>query len=494
MDLRKIISSKIVHYATIFVLGVFFTGCGSASAASLQINSNATTLAPGDTALLTVTVNSGGVAINNAEATILFPTNLLSVISVSKASSIFSLWVEEPSFSNSLGTIAFNGGLPTPGFDGPQGTVLSVIVRAKAAGSAEFSFSGAAVRANDGFGTNVLVSSLGKSLVIAPSENRASTPPPSSSVDTSALALKISSPTHQVGDQWYNNANPKFQWVVPAGADAIQTSMSTDATSVPRVLYSPAISEKIIPDLEDGTWYFKARARKNGSWGPTASYVVHIDTSAPEKKSATFSYNEDAKMLTINLEVKDAASGIDKYEVSVNNVRVKTFSEKEVVDGKHSFALNAFGANNVKLSVIDYAGNRIEVSDTFYSSTAGIPQVVSLMMAAKKQLMVTVGPLAVAALPLGIVLLTIVVAFAGLSYYFGHRRSSLRRRMKARKGLLTKSEGLSLLLDVKKRLEKHLELLQHIRRSRVLTTEEKEIKAEIENDLDEIDREIDMQK
>ncbi len=474
-------------------MSIFFVGCGSASAASLQINSNTTTLAPGDTALLTVTVNSGGVAINNAEATISFPTNVLSVISVSKASSIFSLWVEEPSFSNSLGTITFNGGLPTPGFDGPQGTVLSIIVRAKAAGLAELSFSGAAVRANDGFGTNVLVSSQGRSLVVAPSEGRVSTPP-SSPVDSSALALKISSPTHQVSDQWYGNANPKFQWVVPAGADAIQTSMSTDSTSIPRVLYSPAVSEKTVSDLEDGVWYFKARARKNGSWGPTVSYVVRIDTHAPEKKNIAFSYNEDAKMLTINLDVKDAASGIDKYEVSVNNVRVKTFSEKEVIDGKYSFALSAFGANSVKLSVTDYAGNRIEVSDTFYSSTAGIPQVVSLMMAAKKQLMVTIGPMAVAALPLGIVLLTILVAFAGLSYYLGHRRSSLRRRMKARKGLLTKSEGLSLLLDVKKRLEKHLELLQHIRRSRVLTTEEKEIKVEIENDLDEIDREIDMQK
>lgn len=46
------------------------------------------------------------------------------------------------------------------------------------------------------------------------------------------------------------------------------------------------------------------------------------------------------------------------------------------------------------------------------------------------------------------------------------------------------------LLLLKKSLENHLDLLQETRHRRILTKEEKQIKAGIENDLDELDRAI----
>jgi len=58
---------------------------------------------------------------------------------------------------------------------------------------------------------------------------------------------------------------------------------------------------------------------------------------------------------------------------------------------------------------------------------------------------------------------------------------------------LAKGDTIKVLLLQKKRLEKHLKLLQRTRLKRVLSKEEKDIKEAIEGDLDEIDRAIEEQ-
>ena len=96
-------------------------------------------------------------SINNGEATIQFPVDMLEVVSVTKGSSIFTLWVEEPKFSNTTGKISFNGGVPTPGFTGASGYIATVTFKAKKQGTASIIFSDGAVRENDGLGTDILI-------------------------------------------------------------------------------------------------------------------------------------------------------------------------------------------------------------------------------------------------------------------------------------------------------------------------------------------------
>jgi hypothetical protein len=487
--------NKIILYSVAFFALISFSGCNSASAATLQINSGTTTLAPGDVAVLSVMVDAGGTTINNVEATITFPKDLVSIVSVSKINSVFPLWVDEPSFSNSLGTITFNGGVPTPGFSGSQGAVLSIVVKAKAAGQAEFLFSGAAVRANDGLGTNVLTSKQGKLLVI----NQVATPPTPTPVavpvvtpSVSNVSLEISSVSHPKQDQWYNNANAVMRWVIPTGADAIQAGMSISADSAPHVIYSPAISGKTVSDLEDGVWYFKARARRGGAWTPVASYVVRVDTVAPEKNDVAFSYDNNAKTLMVSADIKDVTSGIDRYEVMINDKLVKTFTADELVEGKYSFALEAFGDNTVKLVAFDRAGNSVEGVGTFHSFATAKVEPVEPIVPVREQLMVAIGPLTMAALPLGIVLLVIVLLLILGAYYLGHRRNGSKQRRV--RGVLSEGDSLRMMLALKKRLESHLEILQRTRRSRMLTAEEKEIKQAIEGDLDEVDEVIEGYK
>jgi len=166
MHTKSLVKIKSLLSVFTFVFIFFFSGYFVSEAASLRINSNSSTISVGSTMTFSVLVNSGGVAVNNAEGVIKFSPEFFSVTSVSKSGSVFSLWVEEPSFSNSSGTISFNGGVPTPGFTGASGRVISFTVKAKKAGQASFSFDSASVRANDGLGTDVLSSKSGTTIEV----------------------------------------------------------------------------------------------------------------------------------------------------------------------------------------------------------------------------------------------------------------------------------------------------------------------------------------
>lgn len=165
-----------------FLTTIFFFGVPHVHAATLSVSAPQT-VTTGDVVRARIVVNAGSDAINTAEAVLQFPSDVLDVISVDKSSSIFSIWVDEPSFSNAQGTVSFSGGLPSPGYSGSAGTVLSVTFHAKRAGTASLSLSGATVRANDGLGTNVLRSVNGTTLQVT-DPVKTPTPPTPTTVPT----------------------------------------------------------------------------------------------------------------------------------------------------------------------------------------------------------------------------------------------------------------------------------------------------------------------
>lgn len=145
------------YFVFLFLFMAFLLSfTADASAATLSFSPSSSSVSAGNIISARVVVNTLGEAINNAEASIQFPSNLLEVVSVSKSSSIFSLWVEEPTFSNSSGTVRFNGGVANPGYSGSNGSLVSITFRAKKPGTASILFADAAVRKNDGLGTDIL--------------------------------------------------------------------------------------------------------------------------------------------------------------------------------------------------------------------------------------------------------------------------------------------------------------------------------------------------
>ncbi len=94
--------------------------------------------------------------INAAGVKIYFPVYKLEIVSLSKKESIFELWAVEPSYSNTDGTIWFSGGLPSPGFKGSRGKILTITFKAIKEGRANIRFGEGLVLANDGRGTDIL--------------------------------------------------------------------------------------------------------------------------------------------------------------------------------------------------------------------------------------------------------------------------------------------------------------------------------------------------
>lgn len=124
-------------------------------AAALSIFAGDGRVEVGHTITVSLRVDTEGTAINAAEGVLQFPSELFDLVSITTSSSIFSLWVQQPA-ALGPGRISFNGGVPSPGYTGQSGRIISATLRAKKPGDGSFTASQAAVRANDGFGTDVL--------------------------------------------------------------------------------------------------------------------------------------------------------------------------------------------------------------------------------------------------------------------------------------------------------------------------------------------------
>ena len=139
------------------LLFVFFLP-SPAFAATLSISPSSVSVAVGQAVTVSVVVSSPQ-AINAIASTLTFPADLLRVASISKSGSILSLWIEDPVFSNTAGTVDFSGAVPNPGFTGNGARVVSINFVAKTTGTATLSLQpSSSVLANDGNGTNVFTS------------------------------------------------------------------------------------------------------------------------------------------------------------------------------------------------------------------------------------------------------------------------------------------------------------------------------------------------
>ncbi|MCX6747352.1 MAG: hypothetical protein NTW98_00130 [Candidatus Nomurabacteria bacterium] len=376
MDTKNLLKVKTIFFSFVFVSILFF-GSNTVDAATLRMSPGSADLNVGGTTTLSVVVNSEGVPVNNAEGTISFASDLFEIVSISKAGSVFSLWIEEPTFSNSSGTITFNGGVPTPGFNGSAGRVLSFVVRAKKAGSGEFSFSSSAVRANDGLGTDILTSRtiseiniksvLPKEVETAPKpkvEVKPTVPP----VNSTLQAPVIISSTNPDQEAWYSSTSATFNWDIPSTATLIQTAYNKTPDSIPTITYDSSVSQKTLTGLLDRVFYFHLRYQDGGKWSPVAHYKFKIDTLAPEPFTPTVRAFEGKNLL--KLEATDASSGIDRYSVQIDEKPIVIVSPNELINNEYTLPILTEGQHNLTVIAYDKAGNNRNVKAVFKNSFA----------------------------------------------------------------------------------------------------------------------------
>jgi hypothetical protein len=271
----------------------------AAEAADMYLILNKTQVNPQGSFTGIVYVSTGGLPINNAEATIHYPSDVLSVESVTTAGSIFNIWVEQPSFSNSAGTVTFNGGLPTPGYSGQAGQALKITFRAKAVGTGTISLGAPAIRANDGSGTNVIAQARGATIQIVDAtpapvlEEEPVAPPPPRQLPGSPRAPVITSTDMPDAQSWYNLTKATFAWGLPSDVSTVQLILSKSPNTLPTISYEPPIASKTLDNLDDGILYLNGRFKNDIGWSKVTSRKIQTDTSEPDALKATTAVSED---------------------------------------------------------------------------------------------------------------------------------------------------------------------------------------------------------
>jgi hypothetical protein len=100
-------------YPFLLALTIFFSTTGVSFATTLSIDPTGGEFGPGDTFVLTVRMEPANDECVNAVAVeLLYPSDWMKAVAVSKGESVLTLWPEEPSVDVEKGIVRFNGGIP----------------------------------------------------------------------------------------------------------------------------------------------------------------------------------------------------------------------------------------------------------------------------------------------------------------------------------------------------------------------------------------------
>ncbi len=360
-------------------------------AATLFASSPTTQVKSGDSFDVTVRVDSQGQSFNAAQATVQFPKDLLQIKSVdfTSAASAFNFWVEEPTFSNTAGTLNFIGGA-TNGLNGAAIPLLKITFVSKNSGNAVVSLNDGAITAADGSGTNILSSVQPVRIMVlttvlgaaqpssvttttttpvatpaAPVISLGPPPPPVEIVRKAEIVSNLPSkpilnvPIYPDTSQWYNiTTNFLVNWNLPADVAQVATAVSKDNNTTPQ----PSTSEKLFDSkifgaLSDGTWYVHVRFKNNVGWGPTAHYRIAIDTVPPLsfKVDSSDGFKTDAPQPTLSFKTSDGQSGISHYSIQIDN------NAPIAQEGtSRTLPLQKPGKHTIIIKAVDKAGNDTE--------------------------------------------------------------------------------------------------------------------------------------
>lgn len=421
------------------VIAAFFVA-NTALAADVVLSPSTGSYSAGQTFTVTIQVNPDGDSVNAVEAQMSFDTSVLSVVSLSKTGSVFSLWTTEPTFSNSAGTISFGGGSPSP--FSSRSNILTVTFRAVAAGTGSVDFDTASALAADGLGTDVLESAPSASYTVTaatvpepqePTAQPEPTPEPEEEAIDAAIAFGepprspvVGSQTFIDPDTWYATNSAMFAWEIPFDITEVAVEIATSSEHDPETVYDPPIEEILLTaeDLREGIQYLSVQFKNQVGWGSVTNRKIMIDTIAPEPfdiKVQTGNTPSSFPLLTFR--ANDVTSGLDRYELVIASREPVTITPDEAELGYLLGELED-GTYTAVVTAYDKAGNR-QVATTPVLITAGwTPE---SEIAEEKSFWSFVTPLNI------FILILIVLNIAQLVYAIYERRQHAKKEEKLRK-------------------------------------------------------------
>ena len=388
-----------------------------AEGASLYLSPSSGTFFIEGTFDVSVFVNTGGENINAVEVNISFDPKKIQVASPTGGKSFIEVWVAQPTYSNTKGTMRFIGGVPSPGINTSAGLVSTVTFRTIIPGETSVIFlDSSKVLRNDPDGTNILTS-IGRgvyNLIIPPPEGP-----------------KVFSSTHPDQNKWYKNNNPTFSWEKEQWVTDFSYSFDEDPLGVPDSISDGNHNSVSYSEVKDGLWYFHVKAKKSEVWGGASHYLVRIDATPP----ALFAPIIDPSSKTIQRQplvsffTTDALSGVDYYRLKYIDITPEK-KEEEVgffteVSSPHKLSPLEIGRYLVIVRAYDVAGNwregpaKIEIFPSgMFFSTRGIHFREFLA-------------------PWWLIILILFIIFASIFLYYQRKHREL---LKEKRGELTKIE------------------------------------------------------
>lgn len=377
----------------IFFLSMFYPFTAIyAAGATLYLSPSTGSYEVGQTFTVEARINSGGGAgINASEGSIKFDSSLLSVVSVSKTGSIFSLWTKEPVSSG--GSVVYGGGSPSA-YTGSSGLIISVKFKANKTGDATIAFSsGEAIEAGPPF-SNV-VSQLGSAKfsivdpkpiekpvekpVVKPVEKPVEKPTETKAKGILPPLPEIESVTHPDENIWYAINEPEFSWKVLADLTGVSFSVSKEAESDPGPTSDGIIETNKFEAIEDGTHYFHIKYQNANGWSQIAHRKFLVDVTSPEKFTLLVENDGDETNPSpiVRFDTKDVSSGIEYYDIKVDNVTEKV-SPESVKDGYYQLPILDPGKHDVLVTAFDRAANLSSSTVSFIITPLKTPIITSI--------------------------------------------------------------------------------------------------------------------
>lgn len=360
--LAHAIDQKTMLLIVFMLFSFFFSISQTALAAQVVVSPTSGSYSDGEFFTVNVQVDPEGNRVNAVESKLTFDPTKLSVVSISKIGSIFTLWTTEPTFSNTDGIVRFGGGTPDPFLT--KSTLVSITFKALDVGHTNVSVSSASVLAADGVATQVYTGPLNATYTIKPSAGSNSTTSISSHVALNANSLPLvpeaNSTIFSDPETWYGTKNGTFTWQVPPDVDKLALNVSTSSDYDPTTISKPPIDTVALNDavLHDGIQYLTLQYHNKTGWGATLHRKVMIDTTPPERFTIVVdNATTPSAFPHLAWEATDTVSGIKTYALTINGQDPIDISPDKARNG-YSLSNLEDGTYMVTVTAYDLADNK----------------------------------------------------------------------------------------------------------------------------------------
>lgn len=274
--------------------------------------------------------------------------------------SLIGGWTPIAGPTTSGNTISFSGAILGQQLNG-QKEVLSI--RLTSPNSLQnITITGNGSVSGEGFGTGSDNISGSKTINVAPTPTpsptpsptptptprpRQNTPTPTPNPQNLLPSItSITSISHPEPNKWYNSKNVTVTWTANNNANGFNYEFSKNPTAnLPNEVKTT--STTVSSELSEGENYFHVKARNNNGWGQVSSFKINIDTSPPEDFDITINQINNSEY-QISFNTTDSLSGINRYEVYIDNVLLSNNVSPITVQTSFS---------EVKVIAFDNAGN-----------------------------------------------------------------------------------------------------------------------------------------